>query len=194
MSAVRSAVLVAAFAHAQAPAPDVKMNATPTNIVQRLIATQKTVPALAGLTTAHFKENLLQFERGRSRVPNQQYEEQMTAWRAKSEARTQPDKMRMKRHAPRRPTKDRIEWSEDGVSIWMEFAVREPVDPLVIRAAVHIPVQGYEAIALTWVANEYVAQLADLKITLFVDGPMRAVTEQAVFDLLLYYQDNHKAR
>ena len=187
-------MLVSAFAHAQAPTPDVEMNATTTNIVQRLIAQQKTVPALAGLSTAHFKDGSLHFERGRHLVPNEQYEKQMIDWRTERAGQTQPDKMGMKRHARTQPTKESVKWDEDGVSISMHFAIREPVDPLTVRAAIRMPVPGFEAIALHWVASEYVAQLSELQITMFFDGPMRAVTEQAVFDLLLYYQDKHMAR
>lgn len=194
MSAILSVLLFTAFAHAQAPSGDVKMNATTTNIVQRLIAKQKTVPALVGLSTGHFKDGLLHFERGRRLVPNERYEEQMIDWRAETRGRTQPNKMGMKRHAPRQPTKERVEWDEDGVSIWMEFATRKPVDPLTVRAAVDMPVPGFEAIALTWVASEYVAQLSDLQITMFFDGPMRAVAEQTAFGLLLRYQATHRAR
>ena len=162
------------------------MPVCPAQILTDVIALKSQFPQLAGMNQAHIDELSLRYAHGQRWVPNESYDAELAAWRAEETRRAVEDEdgNRRKRHLNAPPSKQRIAWDDDGISLYLSL-IEEPMAHAEVGAAVTFPIPGYETIALESAYGRYRARLPGCRVDLELDGPRHvAALRTAVFDLL----------
>ncbi len=172
--------------HSAAPASP--LTNQPDNVVHNLISLQGGLPQLKGLGSEHFSDGVLHFVKGHRTVPNPHYAEQLQAYQAAQARRDATESThRIKQSAAALPQQELTEWDANGVAISMRFTPgpRGSIQP--VRAAMSLPIVGYEAIDLTDTAGEFSAWIPGYRVDLSVDGPTAQAVQTAIFDTLLQH-------